>query len=245
MADGWRPERRKEGFTEVESEQLERAAKRIARAFGYGTAWRAPSWELAKGGEDGGDGGAYHGALPIAHRGHLTEQAARRIAGCGHVRRQHAWAKHGGVVAVPSAQPDPAGQAALSFAHLTGPLLPLLLAYSLESMPDWYRVEPFLHAARPSRNQVMAGRDAMARIMYAVSATSMDSRALQLRTNASAYRDETRGAEYQLRAWLLAASIRYNRAGNAYFQRIMPPQGNGFRRSQCWDKSQETYRPRK
>lgn len=242
MADGGRPERRKEGFTEAEAEQLERAAKRLARAFGYGAAWRAPSWELAEGGDDPG---AYHGALSIVHRGHLTEQAARRIDGSTHVRRQHAWAKHRGMVAVPSAQPDPAGQIALSYARLPGPLLPLLLAYSLESMPDWYRVEPFLHAAKPSRNQVMAGRDAMARIMYAVAATSIALRAVQLQTRAETYREETRGAEYQLRAWLLDGATRYNRAGNAYFQRIMPPQGNGLRASTFWDKSQETYFPLK
>ena len=133
MADGWRPERRKEQFTAPEAEQLGRAAKRLAAAFGYGSGWKSPTLELPDT-ETWGEGMA---PLSIAHRGHVTEQAARSIDGGRHVRRQHAWTNHAGMVAVPTASPDPMGQAALSYARLRGPLEPLLLAYALESMPHW------------------------------------------------------------------------------------------------------------
>ena len=232
MADGWRPERRKEQFTDAEAEQLGCAAKRLAAAFGYGSGWTSPTLEMPET-DTWGEGMA---PLTIAHRGHVTEQAARTIGGSKHVRRQHAWAIHGGMVAIPTVSPDPFGQAALSFAQLRGPLEPLLLAYALESMRHWLKVEPFLHAVRPSCNPITAGRDAMARIMYAAAATPIDQRARELGTRAATYREETRGAEYVLRDWIVRAATIYNGVGNAYSRRLGRSHGNGLRTSTFWNQ---------
>ena len=232
MADGWRPERRKEQFTAPEAEQLGRAAKRLAAAFGYGSGWMSPTLEMPET-DTWGEGVA---PLTIAHRGRVTEQAARSIDGSKHVRRQHAWAVHGGMVAVPTVSPDPFGQAALSFAQLRGPLEPLLLAYALESMPHWLKVEPFLHAVRPSCNPITAGRDAMARIMYAAAATPIDQRARELGIRAATYREETRGAEYVLRDWLVRAATVYNRVGNAQSGRPGSSHANGLRTCTFWNQ---------
>ena len=241
MADGSQRQRRKEKFTDDEAAAVDRAAKRMAKAFGYGDAWNSPTWEIADGGREAAMNSK--ASLEISHRGRVFEQAAWRLGNATHVRRQHSWAKHGGVVAVPCVRPDPAGQAALSYARLVKPLLHLLRAYALESIADWYEVEPYLHAIRPSSNAVIAGRDAMARIMFASAETSIDARALKLRIRRIAYREETRAAEAQLRAWLVTAATDYNRAGNVYFDRVYPSQGNGFARSTFWDKSQATYFP--
>jgi hypothetical protein len=234
MADGWRPERRKEQFTAMEAEQLERAAKRLAAAFGYGSGWMSTTLEMPEM-DTWGEGMA---PLTVAYRGHVTEQAARSIDGSKHVRRQHAWAVHGGIVAIPTVSPDPFGQAALSFARLRGPLEPLLLAYALESMPHWLRVEPFLHAVRPSCNPITAGRDAMARIMYAEAATPVDQRARELGTRAATYREETRGAEYVLRDWLVRAATIYNPVGNARSSRPGSSHANGLRTSTFWNQNE-------
>lgn len=232
MADGWRPERRKEQFAHAEAEQVDRAAKRLAAAFGYGSGWKSATLEMP----ETDTWGESVAALNIAHRGHVTEQAARSIGDSRHVRRQHAWAIHGGMVAVPTVSPDPFGQAALSFAQLRGPLESLLLAYTLESMPHWLRVEPFLHAVRPSRNPIAAGRDAMARIMYAEAATPVDLRARELGIRAATYREETRGAEYVLRDWLVRAATIYNGVGNAYGSRPGSGHGNGLRTGTFWNQ---------
>lgn len=232
MTTGWRPKRRKGRFTGPEAEQIDRAAKRLAASFGYGSGWQSPTLELPDT-ETWGEGMA---PLSIAHRGHVTEQAARSIDGSKHVRRQHAWTNHAGMVAVPTASPDPLGQAALSFAQLRGPLEPLLLAYALESMSHWLKVEPFLHAVRPSDNAMAAGRDAMARIMYAEAATPIDRRANELGIRAANYRAETRGAEYVLRDWLLRAATDFNRVGNAYNARLGNSHANGLRASTYWNQ---------
>jgi hypothetical protein len=232
MADGGRAGRRKEQFSDADAEQLERAAKRLARAFGYGNSWATSSHEVPES-ETWGDSTT---VLSIAHRGYITEQAARSIAGCRHVRRQHAWAIHGGVVAVPVVSPDPMAQAALSCAQLREPLEPLLLAYALESMPHWLEVEPYLHTTRPSRHAVIAGRDAMSRIMFAAAATPIDLRARDLHVRATEYRNETRGAEYVLRGWLVRAASMYNRIGDAHSAPLGRSQGIGFRVSSLWNQ---------
>lgn len=86
-------ERRTEKFTDAEAEQVDRAAKRLAAAFGYGTSWQSAPLQIPE-----ADGLRMKSAtLPVAHRGQVTEQAARTIGGCRHVRRQHAWAIHGGI----------------------------------------------------------------------------------------------------------------------------------------------------
>jgi len=232
MADGGRAERRTEKFTDAEAKQVDRAAKRLAAAFGYGSGWKPPTLEMPES-DTWGEG---VGALTIAHRGRVAEQAAKSSGGSKHVRRFHAWTIHGGMLAAPTVSPDPLGQAALSFAQLRGPLEPLLLAYALESMPHWLKVEPFLHAVRPSCNPAAAGRDAMARIMYAEAATPIDQRARELGTRAATYREETRGAEYVLRDWLVRGATIYNRAGNAYSHRPGDGRGNGLLTSTFWNQ---------
>jgi hypothetical protein len=232
MTNGWRPERRKEYFASDDAEQVERAAKRLAAAFGYGSGWMSPTLEMPEM-DTWGEGMT---PLAIAHRGHVTEQAARSVGGSMHVRRQHAWTIHGRIVSIPTVAPDPFGQAALSFAQLRGPLEPLLLAYALESMPHWLMVEPFLHAVRPSRNAVIAGRDAMARIMFSEAATPIDRRARELGVRAATYREETRGSEYVLRGWLTRAAMAYNEVGHARWNHHGHGGASGLRSGTFWNE---------
>src|SRR5690606_14801315 len=125
-----------------------------------------------------------------------------------HVRRQHAWSVHGGVVAVPSASPSM--ETLTPLAGLRGPFWNLMRAFACESIDHWYKVEPHLWRAVPSLNQVMAGRDAMARIMYRCAATPQSERARQLRVRAADYRRETYAAEQELRCWLLTVAAQIN-----------------------------------
>lgn len=217
-------------YSDWAERQVEKAARRVARMYGFGSGWRCATIL-----HDSCDGDAGSVQLNIAHRGYITEQAARRLGRTTtHVRRQHAWSIHRGVVAVPIGTPDTAGMAALSFAKLDGPEFPLLRAYACESFPDWLCVERFLWRELPSRNQVIAGRDAMARIMYGRAATAQDDRARDLGMRACAYRDETRAAEYVLRHWLLSACCRVNRCSDFYPPRLGASHGNGLRLESWW-----------
>jgi hypothetical protein len=228
MADGGRAGG---AYTPTEAAEIERAARRVARLFGTGSGWRAETVILSPGAED-----ADSDWLVIAHRGYVAEQAARRVGSATTtVRRQHAWTIHSATVAVPAAmRADVQGMAALSYARLTGPLYPLLRAYSCESFADWQQVEPFLWRHCPSRNQLIAGRDAMARTMYRRAAVSMDARARQLKIRAADYRAETASAERVLRGWLLLAARSVNRNPDYRVQAPGASQGNALRLSTFW-----------
>jgi hypothetical protein len=212
MADGSKTQRRRERLTDEDAYHLDRATKRLAGAFGYGAAWRAefhegPNFSEAAAGGEVPVGGAQ---LSIGVRAWVVEGAGKSIRGSRHVRAQHAWTIARGVAATPLAQPDPLGVAALTFAGLKGPREPLLLAYALQSMPHWVKVEPYLHAMLPTDHRIMAGRDAMARIMYARAATSIEERAWQLHLRVAVYRAETRNAESLLLEWLAQSARAYN-----------------------------------
>lgn len=227
MADGGRAGSH---YTFTEAAEVERAARRVARLFGTGSGWRAATITHALGDEDAGAEW-----LAVAHRGRVIEQAARKVGtATTKVRRQHAWSIHAGTVAVPATAADVQGMAALSFARLTGPLYCLLRAFACESFGDWQRVEPILWRHCPSNNQLIAGRDAMARMMYRRAAVPMDDRARQLRMRATDYRTETGNAERVLRRWLLLAARMVNRSAD--YRPCMPgaSQGNGLRVSTWW-----------
>lgn len=221
MADGSKTQRRRERCTDEDAYHLDRAAKRLAGAFGYGAAWRAevhegPNFsEAAARGEEPVGGSQ----LSIGVRARVVEGAGKSIRGSRHVRAQHAWTIVRGVAATPLAQPDPLGVAALTFAQLKGPREPLLLAYALQSMPHWMKVEPYLHAMLPTDHRIIAGRDAMARIMYARAATSIEERAWQLHLRVAVYRAETRNAESLLLEWLAQSARAYNVVANARSER--------------------------
>ena len=88
MADGSGIERHKRDRLWIKAGEwaaIERAAKRLAGAFGYGSGWRVVTIDVPKAnaGETGIDRGAMMG---IAHCGRVTEQAARTIDGSRHVR---------------------------------------------------------------------------------------------------------------------------------------------------------------
>lgn len=237
MGDGISPEpcsrlnsrpARRVGLTADQWGEIERAARRVARAYGYGSGWRSPVRHHAEGNAEVGNA-----ALSVVHRGRVVEQAGVRVPGAP-IRRHHAWSVHAGIVAMPSASPYAESVGALAGAGLTGPLWPLLKAYALESVDDWYAVEPFLWRALPTDNQVMAGRDAMARIMYRVAATAQTTRARQLRVRASDYRRETHVAEVTLLRWLLVAARMANLHTCPPTELPSASQGTGHRTETWW-----------
>lgn len=217
-------------LTGCQWQEVETAAKRLARSFGCGSGWQAAITQCAE-----EDAGVDNAPLSIVHRGRVTEQAAWRVdTASRHVRRQHAWARHAGVVAVPNSSPNVESMAALSYACLPGPLYWLLRAYACECIASWYRVEPHLHREVPSPNQTMAGRDAMARIMYRRAGAPQDSRARQVGVRAADYRRETFAAEQLLRHWLVRAATLANRSTVPASPRMGGSQGTGHRTETWW-----------
>lgn len=220
--------RRASCFTAEQWGEIEHAARRVARAYGYGSGWRSPVTQHPE-----GDAEVGNARLSVAHRGRVVEQAGVAVPGAP-VRRQHAWSVHAGIVAMPVAAPNAECVGALAGAGMTGPLWPLLKAYALETISDWYMVEPFLWRALPTRNRVIAGRDAMARIMYRVAATPLSTRARELHVRASDYRQETRTAESVLARWLLAAARMANRHPCPPIQFPGVSQGTGHPAETWW-----------
>ncbi len=231
MADGGQPtgKRQRVWIGPADWAQIERATKRLARAFGYGSGWRGEVLNVAESGmaESGLDNSA---AVALVHRGRVVDGAARSIRGSSSVRRQHAWTPHRGIVSVPHASPDPAGQAALAFAKLTGPLWPLLRVYALDELECWPEVERYLCRELPGR--MMACRHAMARLMCRTKAIDDQARVLGMR--ASTYRAQVREAEGTLARWLALASRRYNRCADATSPRLGRREPSALRSSTFW-----------
>jgi len=201
MADG--------GQTVDQWDLVERAARRLARAFGTGYGWRPDVREATR------SGGAttlppQSSALAISRRGQVTEQAARSIGGTKHQRRQQQWRKFSGVVAVPSYRMDEDTLAALSFAKLDGPLEAILLLYATGDVNRyWPVVRQFgVAVARDIRADEVV-TDAIQRLLCGRAAVAMDKRAKELGVRASSYRAATRRAEQKFRAWLFEAAYRF------------------------------------
>ncbi|MFA5899708.1 MAG: hypothetical protein WC829_11415 [Hyphomicrobium sp.] len=245
MADGGRAgSKQKLDFSEREAIEVDRAARRIARMFGFGGAWDAPCAYDQGDGQDSTDSGD---RMTVAHRGRVDEKASFAIVNGVRVRlvkRQHRWTAHKGISAVPMATPLVERIAALGFLRVSKPALDLLIAYSCEDMAAWLRVEPHLHREIPTQHQLAAGRDAMARIMFRRAAVTQDERARQLGTRASGYREETAQMERFLRAWLVAAATAFNSQPNFKIARAGASQGNGFRSQDLWCRCNATYRRR-
>ena len=106
---------------------IELAARRLARALGYGGGFLADTREEAERNAESTRG---IGHFSVVKRGRVIEQAAKSIHGCTRVRRQHEWKQFAGVIAIPVARPDQDALAALSFAKLDGPLEAMLLLYA-------------------------------------------------------------------------------------------------------------------
>ena len=244
MADGGRADskQKKLDFSADEAQQMDRAARKIARMFGFGGAWEVT---CSYGGGD--DESAYeNNRLTVAHRGRVNEKAFAVVGG-ERVRlgtRQHGWTAHRGISAVPVAAPVVEGIAALSFLRVGRTAVDLLIAYSCEDFGAWLRVERCLHRELPSRHALMAGRDAMARIMFRCAVLTQDERARQLKTRAESYREETAAAERFLRAWLVTAATAFNEHPNYKPPKAGASQGNGFRSQDLWRPCNETYRRR-
>jgi hypothetical protein len=198
MADG--------GQTVDQWDLVERAARRLAHAFGTGYGWRPDVREATR------SGGAttlppQSPALAISRRGQVTEHAARSIGGTRHLRRQQEWSKSRGVVAVPSYRQDSDAIAALSFAKLEGPLEAILLLYATGDVSRyWPTVKRFGLAGNPFWQDDCALTDAMQRILCGRAAMSQDARAKELRMRASSYRELTRSYERRLGKWLASAA---------------------------------------
>lgn len=201
MADG--------GQTIDQSEVIERAARRLARALGTGYGWN-PSMQEARVELPGREVLDKSCVLAISRRGRVTEQAAKSIGGSSHVRRQHGWSTSRGVVAIPSYSHDSDALAALSFAKLDGPLEAILLLYATgDVIRYWPTVKRFGLAGKPFWYDDCAITDAMQRILCGRAAVSQDARAMDLRMRASAYRELTRGYERRMRDWLRRAAAAF------------------------------------
>ncbi|PXV58249.1 hypothetical protein SAMN04487785_105191 [Dyella jiangningensis] len=201
MADG--------GQTIDQSEVIERAARRLARALGTGYGWN-PSMQEARVGVPGREVLDESCVLAISRRGQVTEQAARSIGGSLHVRRQQRWSTSRGVVAIPSYHHDSDALAALSFARLDGPLEAILLLYATgDVLRYWPTVKLFGLASKPSRFADEALTDAMQRILCGRAAVSQDNRARELGVRAESYRRSTKSYEERLFVWLVEAAKRY------------------------------------
>lgn len=190
-------------MTLSDAEQLERAARIMARQFGYGSGWLAVCIDARHSRDPDDTPTASDGALSIALRG-LAPSQRRELAGL------REWKSQRGRLTVPATSAPVDAAAALSFAQLNRWEVDLLLVFGCEDWGAWLRIEPLLYRARCTPNAPAAIRDAMARILYRRAGASTEARAKQLRVRASDYRAETRDAETLLRALLLAAARALN-----------------------------------
>jgi hypothetical protein len=190
---------------DTEQEPIERASRILASALGYGSSWAAMTIDAPF--VQGTDDDPKNYALAVCALGWVTEQAAWRVGGSQHVRRQRAWRQSAYRVAIPVCKPSHDALAALSLTKLDGPLEAILLLYATGDVERfWPDVERFglacVHGAFASE----ALTDAMERIMFRRASIPQDARAKLLGTRASGYRAATRAAEARLRSWLLTAS---------------------------------------
>lgn len=193
---------------DTEQEAIERAARVLAGALGYGSPWYATTIDAPF--TPGTDDDPKNHALAVCSPGIVTEQAAWSVDGSRHVKRQRAWRQSAYRVAIPVCKPSHDALAALSLAKLDGPLEAVLLLYSTGDVGRfWPDVERFGRACVRGPFAPEALNDAMERIMFRRAFIPQDARAKMLGTRASGYRAATRAAEVRLRSWLLTASRRF------------------------------------
>lgn len=202
-------------FSRADSRRVDDAATRLAAAAGYGRSWgnESPGEVAAQATDQGGIGA---GILAVAYR----TKAYIGTTGdkVSDVKRLRVERTVNAVVARPTRPPSQEVYAAAGsvFAPgITGPLRPLLFAFALESWEHWLQVEPFLERKHGGGDAgLIAGRDAMARIMYRVAGTSIKDRARQLQVRKETYLRMTRDRETTLRAWIVTASVAFLRASD-------------------------------
>ena len=202
---------------------VERAARRLASALGYGSSWHAETQVVSRDNPSGFEDLGTQ-SFPIAKRGRVTEQAARSVAGGTRVKRRQEWRRSGCEVAISSTRMDQDALAALSYAKLDGPLEAILCLYATGDVHRyWPTVERFglaceriADARHPlkdgSEHRHAALTDAMQRILCGSAAVPQDARAKELGMRAANFRQTTRAYEAKLRSWLLVAAGRYNTA---------------------------------
>lgn len=206
-------------FSDADSRVVDEAAKRLAAAAGFGACWgadhpglSAPAAAYADAGEAVMDSSA---AFWVERR--TKAYIGRKCDVALGVPRLRKWATVQGVVARPTRRPSQEVYAAAGSvwaSGITGPLRPILFAFALESWEHWLQVEPFLARECGRRDDfgLIAGRDAMARIMYRVAGTSLQDRARQLGVRKESYVRATRASELTLREWIIRASAAFLQA---------------------------------
>ncbi|MFC3816630.1 hypothetical protein [Lysobacter sp. GCM10012299] len=235
---------RRERFEADSAVRLERAARRVLRCYGYGSAW-APTLYQADVERAETEGEGVPDALQIARRGKREEAAVRDENGKIILRAFKRWSSVNGGrwVAIPATHTDRIGLAALS--RVERPLDSLLVAFSIESATEWLKVEAFFAATATSPHWQVALRDAMARIMFGSRAAGIEARSLELRVKTRTFRELTRNYERGLRDRLTVAASIYLEALNELernhgtYLRLPPTggsQGNGVRSATWWDK---------
>lgn len=191
---------------------VDRAARTLAQAFGYGGSWftadyqfgKAQAWTPTNATTGDGDENmpAAIAGLAICRRTETLERADKAAG----IHEFHHWKRCKGIAVMPRVRPHPNALGALAFAKLDGPLEDWLLLYALQDWHRWPRVRRYAIACRPDPDAV---DDAAQRILFRRAATSQDDRAKQLGVRAMDYRERTRTAERMLRAWLERAAIGY------------------------------------
>lgn len=249
-------------FSEEEWRMLTPACDELRRAAAPGSMWRSygadtkavmvapddqaplvPQWAVRDSDESYRDGMA---PLNVTH---WTKTYAKKVAdldGDGHIRSMSGakiaglrkWREVTGLVYAPASSANPERYSAIAFAELPGPLGHLLIAYALESFDAWLKVEPYLHCACPSRAELFAGRDAMARLMYRTAATSIKDRAKQLRVRRSTYQAMTYEIEHRLMAWVLSASRAFSERFHYASSPVGASQGNSLLARGWWSEAQ-------
>lgn len=187
---------RRERFAPDDSLRLEKAARRVLRAYGYGSAWAPTLYQAdAERMEAEGEGAALVDAMRIVRRGKAEELAARNEDGKVTQRAFRGWSAVGGGrwVAIAATNTDRIGLAALS--QIEKPLDSLLIAYSIESVTEWSKAEAYFAAGAVSPHWRVALRDAMARIMFGSRAVGIETRARELFVKTQTYRNLTRSYE--------------------------------------------------
>ena len=219
-------------------EVIDGACKRLAASYGYGrnfntdTLLPTTQWESSDGPRLRTE------SYAIASRGRVVEQAAKSINGSASAGRFQKWSHTAGIAALPAFVPDPAGQLTRLETSLSPHLQWLLLAFALEDVRAWYRLEAAIHGSTPDSLRVMAWRDAMARLMYCRAGTAIDVRAKQLGRRAATYRQTTEDAELQLVDWLVEAARAYLDAPRFKPAPIGYSQGSGHPAESWWRESE-------
>jgi len=243
-AESRRSHDRRERFAPDDSLRLEKAARRVLRAYGYGSAWAPTLYQAdAERMEAEGEGAALVDAMRIVRRGKAEELAVRSDEGKITQRAFRGWSAVGGGrwVAIAASNTDRVGLAALS--RLEKPLDSLLVAYSIESVTEWLKVEAHFAARAVSPHWRVALRDAMARIMFGSRAAGIETRARELSVKSQTFRELTRSYEQAIRDGLAIAAALYleeidalSHSAGAYLRtpRLGGSQGGGTRSATWW-----------